>query len=171
MALLWMVNVMFKGKLNTKLIPLIAIFLIPSTSLFASTNTGNPSIFIFVSFSMPKESLRGWLREADKIKAPIIIRGLVKNSFRETIKTVYEILPDKRGGIQLDPTLFKKFKIDKVPAVLVAESSCITKPICQSYHVIYGDVTLSYALKELSKTNDVISKQAEIALKQLSRDT
>jgi hypothetical protein len=44
----------------------------------------NPSLKIFVSASMPKESLKSLHREAHRIKATLIFRGLINDSFKDT---------------------------------------------------------------------------------------
>ena len=133
-----------------------------------NTNAPSSSVLIFTSFSMPKESLRGWLKQADTIKAPVIIRGLINNSFRDTTKAVMELLPDNRGGFQLDPTLFRRFHIEKVPAVVVITPTCLSNPACQEADIVYGDVTLDYALKEIIKQNDSLTPYAQEALKKLT---
>lgn len=144
----------------------MSIFNTPS--IFAwNDQAPSSNVLIFVSFSMPKESLRGWLREADRIKAPVIVRGLLHNSFRDTTKAVMDIISDNRGGIQLNPLFFRRFHIEKVPAVVVIHSDCLAQEMCDSFDVIYGDVTLDYALKEIVNQDDQFSPLAESALQRL----
>lgn len=131
------------------------------------------NILIFVSFSMPKESLRQWLLQADLIKAPVLIRGLVHHSFRETTKAVMEIVSREHGGVLLDPLLFRKFNIEKVPAVVVTDTKCLKEEVqkkCETFDVIYGNVTLEYALKEIARQEDALSLYARSALKQLTKN-
>src|ERR1700721_885673 len=92
---------------------IISLFTIALNSICYGAADGD--ILIFVSFSMPKESLKGWMDEAEKIHAPLVIRGLVNNSFKETVKKMTELANDNHGGVQLDPTLFKAFNIKQVP--------------------------------------------------------
>lgn len=157
---------MFKQVL---MISMIGLSLFSTMPLYAwNTQAPSSSVIIFVSFSMPKESLRGWIKEAEKIKAPIVIRGLVNNSFAETTKTVMSILPENRGGVQLDPTLFKRFHIDKVPAVVVIDPACLSKESCNAYDVIYGNVPLSYALTKIIQQKNQLSPYAKVALQKLN---
>ena len=144
----------------------MSIFNAPSI-LAWNDQAPSSNVLIFVSFSMPKESLRGWIKQADRIKAPVIVRGLLHNSFRDTTKAVMDIISDNRGGIQLDPTLFRRFHIEKVPAVVVINSDCLAQETCHSFDVIYGDVTLDYALKEIANQDDQFSPFAESALQKL----
>jgi conjugal transfer pilus assembly protein TrbC len=100
-------------------------------------------IIIFVSFSMPKESIKGWITQAKKVGAAVYIRGLVNNSFKDTAKIISGLVQDQSGGLLIDPTLFKKHSITQVPAVVVVNR--------ESFDVIYGDVTLDYALEKINK--------------------
>lgn len=122
-------------------------------------NNIDSSIKIFVSFSMPKESLKGWLMQAQKIKAPVYIRGLVNNSFKETIKFVGAIInnSDINYGMLIDPSPFKNYEISEVPAVVVTNRD--------DFDVIYGDVTLDYALEKIADS----SKQSNILHSAISK--
>ncbi len=119
-------------------------------------------IIIFVSFSMPQTSLKLMMHQAEIIHAPVIIRGLVNNSFKATIQKMAELTKDNHGGVQIDPTLFRRFQINKVPAVVVwNENECAPSQSClENYDVIYGDVTLDFALKKIAAENDALSEIA-----------
>lgn len=128
-------------------------------------------VLVFVSFSMPKTSLKTWMHDANTIQAPLILRGLVNNSFKETTASMYELVKEGSGGMQIDPLLFDRFQIKKVPAVVVTQStSCLPNQSClESYDVFYGDVGLSYALKQIEKQHDDLSPIVEKALKTLNK--
>jgi conjugal transfer pilus assembly protein TrbC len=131
-------------------------------------NSGSKIIF-FISFSMPEESLKEWISESKKLNVPIVIRGLVDNSFKETIRRISSLIKNNRGGIQIDPKAFKRFKIDKVPAVVVAKSnSCTPNQTClEEFDVVYGDVTPEYALGKISDQNDKVSAIATALLQRV----
>jgi conjugal transfer pilus assembly protein TrbC len=124
------------------------------------------NILVFVSFSMPQTSIKGWMNEAEKIHAPVVIRGLVNNSFKATIQKMTELASDNHGGVQLDPTLFKTFNIKQVPAVVVTNNvHCLPNQTCtNTYDVVYGDVHLDYALEKIARQNDELSSIAKTAL-------
>ena len=126
-------------------------------------------IIVFVSFSMPDASLKQWMRQAELIHAPVVVRGLVNNSFKETIKKMATFTRDNHGGVQLDPTLFKRFQINQVPAVVVwKDAGCLPSQSCiENYDVIYGDVELSYALKKVADQHDTLSEVAQKAIAML----
>ncbi|MCE3237357.1 MAG: putative type-F conjugative transfer system pilin assembly protein TrbC [Gammaproteobacteria bacterium] len=129
----------------------------------------HPPVIIFVSFSMPKESLREWIEAGEMIHAPLVLRGLVNNSFKETVKKVNELIQNNHGGIQIDPTLFKKFHITQVPAVVVSNSAtCLLTSLCpDEFDVVYGDVELAYALRKIRNEKDSLSPIAEKMLNTL----
>lgn len=156
-----------KGILTGILLFLIGLSVTQIGRADTLNSTGN--IMIFVSFSMPEKNIKEWLQQAELIHAPVIIRGLVNNSFKETIKKMSLLTADNRGGVQLDPTLFQKYQITKVPAVVIKKSSnCLPAQTCEeNYDVIYGNVTLSYALKKVIAQNDLLSPIAEDALKEM----
>jgi conjugal transfer pilus assembly protein TrbC len=131
-------------------------------------NSGS-KIILFVSFSMPEESLKEWISESQKLHVPIVIRGLVDNSFKETIRRISGLIKDNRGGIQIDPKAFKRFKIEKVPAVVVAKSnSCSPNQTClENFDVVYGDVTAEYALEKISDQKDNVSDIATALLQRV----
>jgi conjugal transfer pilus assembly protein TrbC len=118
---------------------------------------------------MPKTSIKEWMNEAEKAHASIQIRGLVNNSFKETIQRMSDLTKDNHGGLQINPKLFEQFQIDKVPAVVVtADTSCPSNISCIApFDVIYGDVTLAYALQKIADRNDAVSDIAKVELNQL----
>ncbi|MEO8402132.1 MAG: type-F conjugative transfer system pilin assembly protein TrbC [Gammaproteobacteria bacterium] len=124
------------------------------------------NVIIFVSFSMPEESLKEWIREAKIMHAPVVIRGLLNNSFKDTVNKISFLTKENHGGVQIDPTLFRKFQVNKVPAVVVfKEPSCMTNMSCTlDYDILFGDVTLSYALRKISNQQDSVSAIANEAL-------
>jgi len=130
---------------------------------FKTETKGITPILIFVSFSMPQESLKGWLQQAKRVGAAVYIRGLVDNSFIKTAKAVTALLKDQKGGLLIDPPLFKKYAITEVPAVVVSNQG--------DFDVIYGDVTLDYALEKImqSRKSDFLQK-AILKLRSVQND-
>lgn len=131
------------------------------------------SVLVFVSFSMPNGSLVAKLQDADKIEADVVIRGLMDNSFKKTMLKMSELIRAAgSGGVELNPLWFKKFHITAVPAVVVVPegSACYTQTVCDSgkdYDVIYGDIPLADALKEIGNKSDFGNHVAESAVRKL----
>lgn len=112
-----------------------------------------PRLIIFVSLSMPRESLRRLAAQAARAGAAVALRGLAadaqgKPSFRATAMAVQR-LGLREGGFSVDPPDFKRFGIDQVPAfVLLTQNDCRTcgDDYTPKHLTIYGDVSLDYAL-------------------------
>lgn len=147
---------------------LLLIFIMVLTGNVVASSPKS-TVLIFLSFSMNDESIQGWMREASKINAPVIIRGLVDNSFKATVAKIASL--KIKTGLQVDPILFKKFDINQVPAVVVVDTAkCLPMQSCQQvFDVIYGNVHLSYALKKIVEQNDDLSPIANDALKNLEQ--
>ncbi|WP_298624835.1 type-F conjugative transfer system pilin assembly protein TrbC [uncultured Legionella sp.] len=112
-------------------------------------------VIVFLSFSMPDKSLESWLRQCKISGATPVIRGLINNSFKETM-SVIKTLSEKVGiGVQLDPLLFQTFGIKQVPSVVYAKDipECPANMDCKpiAFDVLYGDVSLNYALGKINE--------------------
>ena len=116
-----------------------------------------PKILVFVSFSMPKASLRALAQEVAKHNAVLVMRGLKGDSFKVTQKAFLEILTEGKNldpknianqdmqGFEVNPELFKTYKITKVPVfVLIKKTSEISR--------LSGNVSLDFAAKKLKES-------------------
>lgn len=117
-------------------------------------------VLVFLSFSMPEKSLHAWLLQCKQSGATPVIRGLINNSFKDTM-TAIQTLSKKTGiGMQLDPILFKTFEITAVPAVVYVKDTplCPANMDCKpvDYDRLYGDVSLDYALEKMRGDDKVL---------------
>lgn len=156
----------------------IVLFLLSAVAASSSWAEGvikNPvapkhNVMVFVSMSMPRQSLIAVIRDANKIHASVVMRGLVRNSFKETFQEIASLVKEAGGGgIELNPLVFKKFHIEKVPAVVVIspENPCLMNGNCdrqRDYDVIAGNIPLSAALKEISDHGVAAPEEARHAL-------
>ena len=115
---------------------------------------------LFVSFSMPDQAIQDCMYTAKTIQASILIRGLVDNSFKKTALKLTQLITDKdkMTGVALDPTSFKQYGVNKVPAVVVYKDD--------QFDVLYGAVSVEFALKKIAAEQDAVS---EVANQILSR--
>lgn len=125
-------------------------------------------VLVFLSFSMPEQSLSAWLTQCKRSGATPVIRGLINHSFKETLMAV-QSLGQKTGiGVQLDPVLFQTFSITQVPAVVYVKDTpeCPANMNClpASFDRMYGDVTLDYALEHM---NDEQSSEFNLIVQRL----
>ncbi|MBY0462414.1 MAG: type-F conjugative transfer system pilin assembly protein TrbC [Alphaproteobacteria bacterium] len=108
------------------------------------TNQANTdsTIYIFVSFSMPKETLKALAGEAKKHNAVLVIRGLIDNSFLKTATFVKEL----GESVVLDPLLFREYNVVVVPTFIEASQT--------GYKKISGNITLAYALTKFKEGDE-----------------
>ena len=133
---------------------LILVVLSFSSAVFA-TDCATPrkeGLRIFVSFSMPSELLVSLDKQAKKIGAKLIIRGLKNNSFKETVSYIKTI--NEQGVIiDIDPKAFTEFDITQVPSFVLNSGT--------SFDKITGNLSIAYVLKEFSEKGDLPEKAAE----------
>ena len=127
------------------------------------------NVLIFVSFSMPSPSLEAYLRDAKKIHATLVLRGLIDNSFKKTFTRISEVVKAAGGGgFEVNPLLFKQFGIRNVPAVVILPSvdNCKANQSCVA-DVIKGNISLPAALTEIRNKGTVSVNAADTALSML----
>jgi type-F conjugative transfer system pilin assembly protein TrbC len=131
-------------------------------------------VYVFISSSMPKRTLRNYTRDVAKLNDPnvkLVMRGLVGGMkyIKPTLRFVGSLLvrdegcdPHKRkcerfgAGVEIDPLLFRRYGIDRVPAIVFARRVNVVDPQMSEgmeknmsvaeFHVLHGDVALEYAL-------------------------
>lgn len=81
----------------------------------AALTQGQPALLIFVSASMPKESLRSLFAEATKIGGKLVFRGLQDNSFKQT----QLFFQDAAIVADIDPAKFDDYAIRAVPTFVL----------------------------------------------------
>ncbi len=130
----------------------------------SSPDDNDPRPLLFVSFSMPEDSLRSLLIEAARTGSPLVLRGLVENSMKRTVTRLGELLGTGNSNgttgkpspsLAIDPTLFERFDVDKVPAFVLpldAIASCAPDGCPVPGHLkVAGDVSLAYALGVMAR--------------------
>ncbi|MBS0349745.1 MAG: type-F conjugative transfer system pilin assembly protein TrbC [Proteobacteria bacterium] len=120
----------------------------------------NP-VYVFISFSMPKESLQQWAAQAKKVHAPLVIQGLVEDSFTKTQQAVAALSSEHQSGVVLDPRLFRQYHIHQVPSVVVVNPTalkpCLPNQSCwqsDTPDVVSGDIGLEAALRIVADRGD-----------------
>ena len=128
-------------------------------------------IYIFVSSSVPKDTLRNYARDLDALGQPrmsIVMRGFVggMTKVRPTLEFLRGVLFKEencnsekcdayQAPILIDPMLFKRYGIEAVPAIVYAkgvtdltDSEGIKEGgETVDYYVLYGDAALDGALE------------------------
>ena len=130
--------------------------------ILSSSQNQAPKILVFVSFSMPKASLRALAKEALKHHAVLVMRGLKGDSFKTTqqaflelanesnnpnldTKAIIKNIPDDMQGFEVNPELFKTYQVKKVPTFVLVQGE-------QEVSRLSGNVSLEYAAKKLKES-------------------
>jgi len=153
-------------------------------------------IYIFISSSIPIQTLRNYALALDRLGDPnivMVMRGFVDGMkhIKPTIKFVGGILRKDpscdmtkqkcetfRADFQIDPLLFRRYQIAKVPAVVYATDVNVmdvqmsegleSNTEVSDYYVLYGDASLEYVLDTIHKGTK--SKSIERLLTTLRKD-
>jgi type-F conjugative transfer system pilin assembly protein TrbC len=148
---------------------------------------GNSYIYIFVSASMPEETIRAYVKDTALLKEHnifIAFRGMVGNppKIKETSKYIKKIL-QKDAGCQgkckrynvrfaVDPVLFENYKVTEVPTFVydrqVKNRDAGRKKEIKNeseYYKLKGDVSLEYALEIFRR--ETKEKELEILLRKI----
>jgi type-F conjugative transfer system pilin assembly protein TrbC len=133
----------------------------PHDDKMSASKNPEPKLLVFVSFSMPKASLRALAEEAGKHNAVMVMRGLKGDSFKTTQQAFLEIIGVDKNldlknminqetinqdmqGFEVNPELFKTYKITQVPVFVLIKNT-------QEISRLSGNVSLDYAAKKLKE--------------------
>jgi type-F conjugative transfer system pilin assembly protein TrbC len=149
-------------------------------------------IYIFISSSIPIQTLRNYAFTLDRLGDPnivMVMRGFVDGMkyIRPTIDFVSDVLKRDpscdmtkqkcdtyRADFQIDPLLFRRYQMDKVPAVVYATGINVVdvqmseglenNAKMSNYHVLYGDASLEYVLNTIQKETRSASIEGLLAV-------
>jgi len=99
-------------------------------------------LYYFFSFSLPEESILQAMRQAEELKATMVLRGLKNNDWNTTLKEILTLSQrsETNPGVIIDPTLFEDFEVKVVPAVVYQYED-------GSYYKVSGNIPLPQALE------------------------
>ena len=122
------------------------------------TKPATPEMMIFVSFSMPRESLLRIVEQSEKTGARLIFRGFNGDKMTDMSKRISALLGNHRVEAVIHPPAFTQFKVNQVPALVLAQSdagdqldSGCAQP--ERYVKVTGDVSQDYALEYIERTS------------------
>jgi type-F conjugative transfer system pilin assembly protein TrbC len=140
-------------------------------SVSVVSENDQPVLIAFISTSMPSGALERIGHELVKYGGIMVLRGIrgdlgVKNALNETMRYLQ---PAAKSGatIQIDPNLFKSYQVKRVPAYVIANNSgdCNANSCDVNPEIIYGDVSVTYALEEMVRKGGVSADIAKTLLK------
>jgi len=122
------------------------------------TKPATPEMMIFVSFSMPRESLLRIVEQSEITGARLIFRGFKGDKMTDMAAHISALLGKHRVEAVIHPPAFTQFKVNQVPALVLARSeagdqldSGCAQP--NRYVKVTGDVSQDYALEYIERTS------------------
>ena len=135
----------------------------------AKAQVSDSRLLIFISSSMPKQTITNLMHQASSIGAVFVVRGLINGSYVNTYRYFYNLKGDNTVGIMLNPTLFKALQVDTVPTFALYQSEQdLMKTACNvapKYTKVSGEVSVHYALEQLNRSSN--ADLAQIAANEL----
>lgn len=139
--------------------------------------SSGPTFILFVSSSIPVETLRNYVSDLYRLDGIMVFRGMVgeETKMKPTIDFIRSLLvenpscthsgcPVRKLKIAIDPARFAKHEIDQVPAGLI-ESSPSFEPNCNEAskyqkvsETVVGDVSVEGMLQAMdpNRTNTIV---------------
>jgi conjugal transfer pilus assembly protein TrbC len=131
----------------------------PSVPGGNSANADVPELMVFVSFSLPRETLQRIVHQSERSGAVLILRGLKGHSLTQTGEEIARLVGERNVTVLIHPPAFQQFQVRQVPSLVLARSGSAAKidedgcAPAASFIRIDGDVGQDYAL-------DLIERQA-----------
>lgn len=130
------------------------------------------NLMIFASFTMPKESLKRLVHQANMLGASVIMRGFKDNTIKATALAIRE-LGEHGGNVVINPNSFVKYQIQAVPTVVLTKAATQEQvdasghALASSFVAVPGDASLDYSLAEIVRMEPKFAEEANRYLKQL----
>jgi conjugal transfer pilus assembly protein TrbC len=151
--------------------------------------SSNERIYLFVSSSIPKQTLRNYMAQVAKVESPnmvVVMRGFIDGMkyVRPTLEFAHGIMKKDEScelpkecelygvNFEIDPLLFRRHGINRVPAVVYVPDISVEDPGASEglednakvldFHLFYGDVSLDYALERINERAKSVPLKAVI---------
>ncbi len=127
--------------------------------------SSGPELLVFVSFSIPHESLVRLAAQAKQTNGVLVFRGLAGATLREMTARL-QPLARTGAAMQINPQAFTRFGVRLVPTFVIAEggASCADTVCERGARRVAGDVSLDHALERLARQGDALGQAAEARL-------
>lgn len=123
-----------------------------------------PTLQIFVSSSMSKQSLKAYAREAHHYNGVLVFRGLPQGSFGKITDLVMSISDVEHPvSIQIDDEAFTQFDVKIVPAIVLAIPATIfsEQTTKEKFDKVTGHITIKAALEMFVQQGDLSTDAKE----------
>lgn len=130
------------------------------------------NLLVFVSFSMPEESLKRLAYETAKAGGTLLLRGFVNDNLKATVEASNK-LTNLGAEVQIHPDLFKDFAVTQVPTFVLSKpgstaQGCEGKTSCTDHLKLVGDASLRTVLDRMSReSNSTLANLAQASMNRL----
>ncbi|MBP6952073.1 MAG: type-F conjugative transfer system pilin assembly protein TrbC [Alphaproteobacteria bacterium] len=121
-------------------------------------NIRYPKLLVFVSFSMPRESLKALGTHVNQLGGRLVLRGLLNGNFRETAQK----LKDLQEEVVIDPPLFEAYQVEHVPTFVLRQKNTERAEEEVIHDRLVGNVSLEYALEQFTSSGETHQEAAEM---------
>jgi conjugal transfer pilus assembly protein TrbC len=130
-------------------------------------NAAKHELMVFVSFSMPPESLQRIVLESEKTGAHIVFRGFIGNRMMEMSQHIANLIGKHRVEVSVNPPAFTQFQVTRVPAIVIAlpnASEGMDNGCAQAtrYVKVTGDVGQDFALDLIERSSPQFASAAQV---------
>ena len=133
----------------------------PHAGANEARGSATAEVLLFTSLSVPVASWRALARDAARIGAPLVLRGVTAGGLPNTARQIAGRLGEAKVGVSIDPRLFRLFRITRVPVVVVVPGGV---PPCRSrgcaddepppFDRVSGNLSLAAALEAIAAEGD-----------------
>lgn len=107
--------------------------------------------YVFISSNIPKQSLIQILEQSKKINAEVVLRGFINDSHKVTTEILQDLINMTQYGVIVDPELFTKYQITKVPTFVIAKGD--------KYDKLAGNISWQEAIDIITRKGEVYAEQ------------
>lgn len=113
-------------------------------------------LLAFASLSMPAESLKRLVRDVARAGGAVVLRGFKDGSLKTTVSAIQALGVDA-SAVQVNPNAFKQYRITAVPAIVLVKADRALDldaegcSLPANFAGVTGDVTVTYALREIGR--------------------
>ncbi|TFW13391.1 type-F conjugative transfer system pilin assembly protein TrbC [Massilia arenosa] len=122
--------------------------------LRAGPGGASVGLYIFISLSLPQQTLDRIFDQAARAQGVIVIRGLADGSMQKTLQRVKQLIGQRQVGVQIDPQAFERYAVTSVPSVVLThqgdECGAASCP-ASGFVKATGDVSLDYVLERFAQ--------------------
>ena len=133
-----------------------------------------PTLLVFISFSLPQATLARLVDQAAAARASLVIRGLVNGSLTQTVAKAQGLIGQRAVSFQIDPLAFDRFGVTRAPAFVLLRRGAQAQPCgadscfaADAFAMAAGDVSLGYALEFISRSAPAFAGEAAAFLRRL----